>query len=113
MALLVGMMVFIGMIMDPYGAVILVSQTLAPIAYKNGIDPVHFWMMVLASFEVGYLLPPVALNRILTRQVIGEPEFQLMVADGKGFWGRNESMLLPLAVMFVVMLLVAFVPLWY
>lgn len=112
MGLLVGMMVFIGMIMDPYGAVILVSQTLAPIAYKNGIDPVHFWMMVLASFEFGYLLPPVALNRILTRQVIGEREFQLMVADGKGFWGRNESMLLPMAVMFTVMVLVAFVPFW-
>ena len=42
------------------------------IAYANNIDPLHFWMMVLVAFELGYLLPPVAINQLLTRQVIGE-----------------------------------------
>ena len=113
MLLLVVIKVIVGMIMDPYGAVILVSQTLAPIAYKNGIHPVHFWMMVLTAFELGYLLPPVALNRILTRQVIGEAEYQLMKAEGTTFWERHEGTLLPLGVMAVVLVLVAFVPLWF
>ena len=113
MALLVVIKVIVGMIMDPYGAVILVSQTLAPIAYKNGIDPVHFWMMVLTAFELGYLLPPVALNRILTRQVIGEAEYQRMKHEGTTFWTRHEGTLLPLGVMGFVLAVVAFVPLWF
>src|SRR5690606_6761241 len=62
MAVLVGILVVIGMVMDPYGAVILVSATIASVAYNNGIHPVHFWMVTLVAFELGYLSPPVALN---------------------------------------------------
>lgn len=113
-AILVVMLVIIGMIMDPYGAIILVSATLAPIAYDNGIDPVHFWMMVLVAFELGYLSPPVALNQLLTRQVVGDAEIQLAkaeVADDPSFWRRHESLLLPITVLATSLLLVAFVPL--
>ncbi len=113
MALLVVIKVILGMVMDPYGAVILVSQTLAPIAYANGISPVHFWMMVLTAFELGYLLPPVALNRILTRQVIGEAEYQRMKSEGTTFWTRNEGTLVPLIVMTFVLSVVSFGPLWF
>ncbi|MCA9488299.1 MAG: TRAP transporter large permease subunit, partial [Myxococcales bacterium] len=59
MSLLVFVMVLVGMLMDALGAVILVSVTLAPLAYDNGIQPVHFWMMTLVAFELGYLTPPV------------------------------------------------------
>ena len=71
MTALVGLMVIIGMTMDALGAVVLVSVTLAKVAYDNGIDPTHFWMMVLVAFELGYLTPPVALNHLLAKQVIG------------------------------------------
>ncbi|MDF1640885.1 TRAP transporter large permease subunit [Thalassolituus oleivorans] len=113
MALLVGMLVFIGMIMDPYGAVVLVTATIADIAYKNGIDPVHFWMVTLVAFELGYLSPPVALNHLLTRQVVGEREFELAKEEsaGENFWYRNERILLPLVTMATALLIVAFVPL--
>ncbi|MES1924677.1 TRAP transporter large permease subunit [Salinisphaera sp. T31B1] len=113
-AILVVMLVIIGMIMDPYGAIILVSATLAPVAYDNGIDPVHFWMMVLVAFELGYLSPPVALNQLLTRQVVGDAEIQLAkaeVADDPSFWRRHEALLLPITVLASSLLLVAFVPL--
>ncbi|RJS91203.1 TRAP transporter large permease subunit [Salinisphaera sp. Q1T1-3] len=113
-AALVVMLVIIGMIMDPYGAIILVSATLAPVAYDNGVNPVHFWMMVLVAFELGYLSPPVALNQLLTRQVVGESEVaaaRAEVADDPSFWRRHEAMLLPIAVMSTALLLVAFAPL--
>lgn len=112
--LLVIMLVFIGMIMEPYGAIILVSATLAPVAYHNGINPVHFWMIVLVAFELGYLSPPVALNQLLTRQVVGDAEIQAAkaeVADDPSFWRRHEAMLLPITVLASSLLLVAFVPL--
>lgn len=113
-AILVIMLVVIGMIMDPYGAIILVSATIAPVAYNNGIDPVHFWMIVLVAFELGYLSPPVALNQLITRQVVGEAEFaaaRAEVADDPSFWRRHESLLLPITVMASSLLLVAFAPL--
>lgn len=112
--ILVVMLVIIGMIMDPYGAIILVSATIAPIAYSNDVNPVHFWMMVLVAFELGYLSPPVALNRLLTRQVVGEAEFAAAkadVANDPSFWRRHEDLLLPITVMATSLLLVAFAPL--
>jgi TRAP-type C4-dicarboxylate transport system permease large subunit len=113
MAFLVVTKVLLGMIMDPFGAVLLVSGTLAPVAYANGIDPIHFWMMVLVAFELGYLLPPVALNQLLTRQVIGEEEVNLADREVRqlGFYRRYERWILPSVVMTIGMCIVAFGPL--
>ncbi len=104
------MMVFIGMIMDPFGAVILVSATVAPVAYANGINPVHFWMVVLAAFELGYLSPPVALNQLLTRMVVGEEEMDAADAEvrHKSFYYRYERWILPVVVMFTGLLVVVY-----
>lgn len=113
MIILVLVLVFIGMIMDPYGAVILVSAAIAEVAYRNGIDPVHFWMVVLVAFELGYLTPPVALNHLLTRQVVGKEAFVHDEADGKGFYRRHERVILPIAVMGTTLVVVAFVPLFF
>lgn len=109
MGVLVVILVLIGMTMDAMGAVILVSVTLADVAYRHGIDPVHFWMVVLVGFELGYLTPPVALNHLLTRQVVGEAA--LAEPGVRGFWARNEHLWVPVVVMGISLLLVAFVPL--
>ncbi len=113
MAFLLFVLVFVGMVMDPFGAVILVSSTLAPIAYNNGIDPVHFWMVVLVAFELGYLSPPVALNQLLTRQVVGEAEMDAADAEVRqlGFYHRYERWILPVVVMTLGLLIVSFLPL--
>ena len=113
MALLFVILVIIGMIMDPYGAVILVSATLTQIAASNGIAPIHFWVTALCAFELGYLTPPVALNQLLTRQVVGESAYAYERATDrpKNFWYRHERILLPVAVKGIVLLLVAFMPL--
>jgi TRAP-type C4-dicarboxylate transport system permease large subunit len=113
MAFLVVTKVILGMIMDPFGAVVLVSGTLAPIAYANNIDPLHFWMMVLVAFELGYLLPPVAINQLLTRQVIGEAEVTIADREVKhlGFYRRYERWILPLVVMSIGLVIVSFGPL--
>ncbi|MFP5482216.1 MAG: TRAP transporter large permease subunit, partial [Gammaproteobacteria bacterium] len=104
------MMVFIGMVMDPFGAVILVSATVAPIAYSNGIHPVHFWMIVITAFELGYLSPPVALNQLLARQVVGEAEMDKAAEDTKHkpFYYRYERWLLPVYTLFIGLLIVTY-----
>jgi TRAP-type C4-dicarboxylate transport system permease large subunit len=111
MTVLVVVLVIIGMTMDPYGAVILVSATIADVAYRNGINPVHFWMVVLVAFELGYLTPPVALNHLLTRQVVGDEEVNASANESSSFWNRHERILLPIVVMGTALLIVSYVPL--
>ncbi len=112
LTMIVAVMVFVGMIMDPFGAVILISATIAPVAYQYGIHPVHFWMIALIGFELGYVTPPVALNHLLARQSIGDEE----VADAdaevrhKSFYYRYERWILPVIVMFPAMLIITFAP---
>jgi TRAP-type C4-dicarboxylate transport system permease large subunit len=111
MSMLTVMLVCIGMVMDPYGAVILVSATIAQVAYNNGIDPLHFWMVVLVAFELGYLTPPVALNHLLTRTVVGDQADEIDVPADASFWRRHERYMLPMSVMGIALVLVAFGPL--
>lgn len=111
MGVLVVVLVVVGMCMDPYGAVVLVSATVASVAYRNGIDPVHFWMVVLVAFELGYLTPPVALNHLLTRQVVGDTRVERAENEGATFWSRHERILLPITVMGIALLITAFAPL--
>ncbi|MFZ5757946.1 MAG: TRAP transporter large permease subunit [Pseudomonadota bacterium] len=115
MTVLIIVKVIIGMIMDPYGAAILVNATLAPVAFAAGIDPLHFWMFTLLSFELGYLTPPVALNHLLTRHLVGDREVQLAKddarAEGRNWWYRHERYLLPVTVMFIALMIVSYGPL--
>ena len=113
LSFLVVILVGIGMIMDPFGAVVLVSSTIAQIAYNNGINPIHFWMITLVAFELGYLTPPVALNHLLTRQMVGHEETAKAALEGDNFWYRHEKLLLPLVTMGTTLLLVTIIPiLW-
>ncbi|WP_417566360.1 TRAP transporter large permease subunit [Marinobacter sp.] len=112
MLVIVVMLTVIGMVMDPFGAVILVSATIAQPAIQLGIDPLHFWIVCLVAFELGYLSPPVALNHLLTRQVVGETE--VLAAERTGsFWHRYQRLLLPLAVMGPTLLVTAFIPMLF
>ncbi|TVP55697.1 MAG: TRAP transporter large permease subunit [Halomonadaceae bacterium] len=113
MGLMVLLLVVLGMIMDAFGAIILVSATVATIAYQSGIHPVHFWMVTLVAFELGYLTPPVSLNHLLTRQVVGDEEVRLSRLDTGTFYQRHERIVMPMLVMGVSLLIVAFVPLLF
>ncbi|ANF82554.1 hypothetical protein A3K93_10380 [Acinetobacter sp. NCu2D-2] len=110
--MIVGLMIFVGMIMDPFGAVILISATVAPVAYQYGIDPVHFWMITLIGFELGYVTPPVALNHLLARQSIGDEEVAAADAEVRhmSFYYRYERWILPVIVLLPAMLIIAYVP---
>ena len=111
------LLAIIGMTTDPFGAVILVAATVAPVAYENGIHPIHFWMIVLVAFELGYVSPPVALNHLLTRLSVGDDEVREADAEAKAmytnFYYRYERWILPLLVMVPAMLIITFVPYFF
>lgn len=111
LAVVAGLLVVVGMLMDPYGAVLLVNATLAPWAIQNGINPVHFWIITLLAFEMGYLTPPVALNHLITRQVVGPPTAWESLHGT--FWQRHFRIIFPILVMGSALLVVTFTPaLW-
>jgi len=115
MCVIVVLLVIIGTTMDPYGAILLVSGSIAQAAYQHGINPIHFWMVVLTAFELGYLSPPIMLNHVLARQAIGFDELKLAIEESKhlNFWRRHEMILLPLTTMFIALLCIAFIPLFF
>ncbi|MFC3153348.1 TRAP transporter large permease subunit [Litoribrevibacter euphylliae] len=126
LSMLLILLIVIGMILDPFGALILVSMTLAPFAYEQGINPIHFWMITLVAFELAYVTPPVAMNHLLTRQQVSESEwFQLdtiesdtmeseTTASGiRSFYLKHERVLLPILVLGSSLLIVTFVPIWF
>lgn len=113
MCALIGIFILLGMFMESMAAIGLVSLTIAPIVYTQGIDPTHFWMTCLVALELGYLTPPVALSHIFTRQVVGEEECLLAEQEGHNFYYRHERLLLPLLVMGTTLMIVAFGPLLY
>jgi len=113
MGALMLMFVLIGMFMESMAAVGLVSLAIAPIAYQQGINPIHFWMTCLVALELGYLSPPVALSHIFTRQVVGEEEAVAASKEGDTFYYRHERLFLPLLVMGTTLLIVGFGPMIY
>ncbi|RHX90952.1 TRAP transporter large permease subunit [Leptospira stimsonii] len=113
MIILTFVLVIIGMLMDPYGAVILVSVTLYPIAKANGIHPLNFWMTALVSFELGYLTPPVALNHLLTKHVVREYLEKEPNLHHESFLSRYERVIVPIIVLFLTLIVTAFGPLLY
>ena len=114
MALLLAL---IGMTTDPFGAVILVAATIAPVAFENGIHPIHFWMIVLVAFEFGYVTPPVALNHLLTRLSVGDAEVAAADAEAKekytSFYYRYERWILPIVVLFSALVIVTYAPYFF
>jgi len=110
MLVLVVCLVGIGMVMESMSGVVFISATLSQIAYQYGVNPVHFWMTALVALELGFLTPPIALNHLYVRQVVGEQEVALARQEGHNFWYRHERILLPIAVMATVLLIVAFGP---
>ena len=108
------LLAIIGMCTDPFGAVILVAATIAPVAYENGVHPIHFWMIVLVAFEFGYVTPPVALNHLLTRLSVGDEEVAAADAEAKAkytsFYYRYERWLLPMLVLFSSLVVVTYFP---
>jgi len=58
-------LIFVGMLMDIFSAIIVVVPLIAPVATHFGINPYHLGAIFLLNLEVGYLAPPVGLNLFL------------------------------------------------
>ncbi|MBP2562314.1 C4-dicarboxylate transporter DctM subunit [Neorhizobium galegae] len=58
-----------GALMDEGSAIIILAPLLAPIGAAYGFDPVHFAIIMIVNLQIGYVMPPVAINVIIAAAV--------------------------------------------
>ena len=58
-----------GMFMDPLPGVMILVPILAPIAHNLGIAADHFAIIVIVNLQIGYVMPPVAINVIIAATI--------------------------------------------
>jgi TRAP-type transport system large permease protein len=98
--LLVNLLLFIvGMFLDAGPAIIILGPILGPIFASLGVDPVHFAIVMVVNLTVGLLTPPMGLVLFATSAVSG-----LRVET------IARAVMPFLAVEFLVILLITFVP---
>lgn len=59
------LLLLVGCIMDIGSAILILAPMLAPLATAQGINPVHFGIIMVMNLEIGYLTPPVGMNLIV------------------------------------------------
>lgn len=90
----------VGCFMDIGSAILIISPLLMPLALSQGVDPVHFGVIMITNLEIGYLTPPLGLNLIVA-----------MTAFKEDFWLIAKSVLPFLLLMIIGLLIVTFFPL--
>lgn len=61
-------------------AIVLVVPLMLPVAVQYGVDPVHFGIIMLATLQLGYLLPPVGLNLFVAAYRFQRPVLEVVWA---------------------------------
>ena len=52
----------VGMFVDIFSAIVILTPLLMPLAAHYGIHPAHLGVVMLANLEIGYMTPPVGMN---------------------------------------------------
>ena len=92
-------LLIIGCIVDIGSAILILAPMLGPIAISQGIDPIHFGIIMVMNLEIGYLTPPLGLNLIVAMGVFKEK-----------FWTVCKSTIPFLIIMITGLMLVSFIP---
>jgi tripartite ATP-independent transporter DctM subunit len=64
--LLNGFLLVVGAVMDIFPAIVVVAPLVAPLGVAFGIDPTHLGIIFLANLELGFLMPPIGLNLLIS-----------------------------------------------
>lgn len=93
------LLLLIGCLVDIGSAILILAPLLAPLAAAQGIDPVHFGVLMAVNLEIGYLTPPLGLNLVVA-----------MIAFREDFWFICRAVLPFIAVLLAGLLVVTFAP---
>lgn len=99
MLVLIGLMVLVGLFLEPPPAMVILVPVILPVAEAVGIDPVHLGIVVVTTVMIGQLTPPVGglvfiASALADARVLGV------------FWSLRWFY----PILFVVLILVALIP---
>ena len=61
----------IGMFMETFSATIIFAPLLLPVAKAYGVEPVHFGMVLMIGWAIGYITPPFGVNLFVSCSLTG------------------------------------------
>lgn len=70
-------LLIVGAVMDIFPAIVIVVPLIVPLGEAYGIDPVHLGIIFLANLELGFLMPPIGLNLLISSYRFGVPITQV------------------------------------
>lgn len=67
----------LGMMLDIFSALVIVTPIILPVAIGYGIHPVHLGIVFLANMQLGYFTPPVGMNLFIASYRFERPVMEL------------------------------------
>lgn len=64
-------LLFVGCVLDPISAILLLTPLLVPVVTAVGIDPLHFGIVMTFNLAVGLFTPPFGMNIFVAQSVLG------------------------------------------
>jgi C4-dicarboxylate transporter, DctM subunit len=92
-------LLFVGSMLEPPAAILLLTPLLTPIVYQAGVDPIHFGIIVTVNLAIGMFMPPFGLNLFASHALFGTPLPKLY-----------RGVLPFLAIYLVMLVLITYVP---
>ena len=66
-------LLFVGCLLDPGSAILVLTPLLAPIAMAMGVDLIHFGIIMTVNLAIGMFTPPFGLNIFVTQALFKAP----------------------------------------
>jgi tripartite ATP-independent transporter DctM subunit len=74
-------LLFFGMLLEGYPAIVVLTPLVLPIATGYGMDPVHFGILFLANLQIGLFLAPLGMNLFIAAYRFGRPVTEVIRAS--------------------------------
>lgn len=74
-------LLFFGMLLEGYPAIVVLTPLVLPIATGYGMDPVHFGILFLANLQIGLFLAPLGMNLFIASYRFRKPVTQVIRAS--------------------------------
>jgi C4-dicarboxylate transporter DctM subunit len=92
-------LLFVGSILEPPAAILMLTPLITPLVYAAGVDPIHFGIIVTVNLAIGMFMPPFGLNLFAAHALFHTPLPELY-----------RGVLPFLAIYLVMLLLITYVP---
>ncbi len=66
-------LLFVGSVLEPPAAILMLTPLLTPVAYAAGVDPIHFGIIVMVNLAIGMFMPPFGLNLFAANALFKTP----------------------------------------